>query len=235
MALSDEKLMTLQIKTLFTSNKAGRLLMTNERSEKAKTAPRFFLGLTRKKIICRFRTDLPLDLMKQLQKAATGVCIKTGLGKDSISPDRFRDILARHAPVREVWFGPAFYFPRRIKPFIRTVLISRDNTGLLRDEFIVQRDYLESFQPCIAVIRDGKAVSVCRSVRISRSAHEAGVETLKSYRGRGYAAAAVAGWALAVRALGRIPLYSTSWGNDASQNVARRLKLIQYGVDLHFS
>ncbi|MEC2525685.1 GNAT family N-acetyltransferase, partial [Bacillus thuringiensis] len=33
----------------------------------------------------------------------------------------------------------------------------------------------------------------------------------------------------------RIPLYSTSWDNYASQAVARKLKLIDYGMNLHIT
>jgi predicted GNAT family acetyltransferase len=62
---------------------------------------------------------------------------------------------------------------------------------------------------------------------------EGGVETLPSHRGRGLAAEVVAAWAAAVRADGRIPLYSTSFGNRASQAVARKPGLIRYGTDLH--
>jgi predicted GNAT family acetyltransferase len=92
---------------------------------------------------------------------------------------------------------------------------------------------LNSWQPYLAIIEDSQAVAICRSVRVSSRAHEAGVNTLIGYRRRGYATAVVAAWALAVRALNRIPLYSTSWNNVASQGVARRLGLVQYGVDYH--
>lgn len=39
--------------------------------------------------------------------------------------------------------------------------------------------------------------------------------------------------AISVKEEKRIPLYSTSWENFASQAVARKLKLINYGMGLH--
>jgi predicted GNAT family acetyltransferase len=89
--------------------------------------------------------------------------------------------------------------------------------------------------PMAGVVLDGHAVSVCCSVRISAAADEAGVETHADFRGRGYALAAVAAWSEAVRSLGRIPLYSTSWDNAASRQVAAKLGLIQYGSVVHIT
>jgi predicted GNAT family acetyltransferase len=89
----------------------------------------------------------------------------------------------------------------------------------------------ELYEPFIAVVVDGVAVSLCHSARLTDRAAEAGVETLEAYRGHGYASAVVTEWAHAIRATGRIPLYSTSWDNLASQAVARRLGLTQYGTD----
>jgi predicted GNAT family acetyltransferase len=72
-------------------------------------------------------------------------------------------------------------------------------------------------------------------VRITPAACEAGVETAPGFRGHGHAARVVAAWALAVRDAGQIPLYSTSWQNTASQAVARKLGLRQFGADLHIT
>ncbi len=92
---------------------------------------------------------------------------------------------------------------------------------------------LPDWQPFLALVEENRAVSVCRSVRITPDAHEAGVETLPEFRGRGYAKDMVAGWARAVQSLGALPLYSTSWDNTASQAIAKKLHMKLYGADFH--
>lgn len=47
-------------------------------------------------------------------------------------------------------------------------------------------------------------------------------------RGRGLAPLVVAAWREAAERSGRQPLYSTSWDNEASLRVARKLGLIAY-------
>src|SRR5262249_14238398 len=92
-------------------------------------------------------------------------------------------------------------------------------------------DHLEELLPCFAVVHDGAAASICSTFRLTPAAAEAGAATVEPFRGPGYPAAVTAAWAPAIRQSGRIPLYSTSWDNLASQGVARRLGLILYGVD----
>ena len=82
--------------------------------------------------------------------------------------------------------------------------------------------------PVVAVVDDGHAVSVCFCARRSDAAAEAGLETAAKFRGRGLGPQVAATWALAVRASGRIPLYSASWANAASLSVARKLGLVAY-------
>jgi len=62
---------------------------------------------------------------------------------------------------------------------------------------------------------------------------EAGVETIKEQRGRGYGSLGVLAWAAGVRREGRVPLYSTEWENAGSLALARRIGLTCYAEDLH--
>jgi hypothetical protein len=126
--------------------------------------------------------------------------------------------------------GPAFSFGDQIPTPSGTLLVDRSNTSVL-EQFAWLMAEIDERQPCFAVVRDGIAVSICISARRTKRAAEAGVDTLEAYRGHGYATAVTSAWALAVRAEGLTPLYSTGWENAASRGVARRLGLIQYGAD----
>ncbi|MCE2412379.1 GNAT family N-acetyltransferase [Candidatus Poribacteria bacterium] len=231
--VSDAELMKIQVEALFTQDENGHLQRINEPSGDGKPAPRFFFGYTNESSICRFRHDLPDPVVAQLKVVAATEAISMSSQKIPRRHRQFEDILRSHAPIERVWIGPAYRFPEHIAPPTRTVRLSRENAELLNGDFTEMVSELNSSQPYLGIIEDSQAVSICRSVRISSHAHEAGVDTLAGYRRRGCATSVVAAWALAVRALNRMPLYSTSWDNVASQGVARRLGLVQYGVDYH--
>ena len=131
--------------------------------------------------------------------------------------------------------GPAYLVP--VKPAAESspeslsVLVTRQNEELLAGGFDWLIAELDDAQPCMAAVSGGRAVSVCRSVRLTSRAHEAGLETLPPFRGQGHAAAVVTAWAEAVRRADRIPLYSTFWDNLSSRRVARKLGLTWYGAD----
>lgn len=147
----------------------------------------------------------------------------------------YERLLEAHAPVRTVESGPAYYFAEYPEPARPPFALTEKDARMLRGGFEELAAELPGWQPFVAILEGGRAVSVCRSVRITPEAHEAGVETLPDYRGWGYAADAVAGWARLVCSLGAAPLYSTSWQNAASQAVARKLRLVQYGADFHIT
>jgi len=220
-----------RVAALFTHDEQGRIESINQWNGGA--APRFYLGRTPAGTIWHFRTDVPSELVDELQR----LCQAEPWPDNPRQPPLFRDeyvrILSSHAPVERVWSGPAYWLATRPIPGAEPIPIRKENAHLLRDGMEEWLPDVPHRQPFLAIVEDGCAVSVCASVRITDAAHEAGVETLPAYRGQGHAVNAVAGWANAVLDRGAIPFYSTSWDNVASQKVAARLELSMLGVDFH--
>lgn len=113
--------------------------------------------------------------------------------------------------------------------------VTENNAEILQGKFEELIPDIAVEQPFVSLVEKNRAVSICRSVRITPEAHEAGLETLPDFRGKGYAKDITAEWARRVLAVGAIPLYSTDWENTASQAVARKLGLKCYGTDFHIA
>ena len=231
---SDLDIMKRHVQALFTHDDRGRLRLVNEPD--GAEAPRFFLGRTAEGHIWRFRFNLPEGLAEQLEAVCLEEPAAGGLRPEPAHFDEYLSLLETHSPVRKFWMGPAYHFPDRVVRTSReAVTVNSENTDVLSAGFEEWIPDVPHRRPFMAILHEGRAVSICCSVRITSESHEAGVETLGAYRGRGYAANAVAQWANEVRNMGRTPLYSTSWENVPSQRVAKRLGLLQYGIDFHVS
>jgi len=144
-------------------------------------------------------------------------------------------LLQAHGPVSGIGAGPAYCFGEYPEPTRSIYALTEDDASILSGGFEDCVAELPHWQPFVAAIETSQAVSICRSVRITKEVHEAGVETLPAYRGKGLAVDVTAQWARMVRASGAIPLYSTSWANTASQSVARKLRLRMFGTDLYIN
>lgn len=237
----DHHLMHCHVEALFTHNAASDLLCVNEPN--GARAPRFFLGRTPGGPVLRFRDDLDDRIREELRAAAVSDVASDAMRDTEeaahvaeSSSLRYANILTRIAPVEKIWAGPAFCAP----PFVRpseddAIQVTRSNVDVLRPYFDGWIADVSHCQPMFVVIVDDQAVSLCCSVRRTSMADEAGVETVGAYRGRAYATRVVAAWAGEVRRAGRLPLYSTSWANDASRSVARTLGLTLFGYDLHIT
>ncbi len=231
--LNDLELLERQIATLFVQDKR-KLLHVNEPEQPE--APRFFLGRTKEGFIYRFRNDVPDKVAKQLEEVVTNRADLKNLEKETVQlSELFESILRQHKPIQSVWSGPAYRFPNEVDAPSGVVKITETNINLLDANFAEWKADLESRQPCVAVVQKNRAVSICCSSRTSTHAAEAGLETHPAFRRRGYAARVVIGWAAEVREQGRIPLYSTAWDNGASRAVAKKLGLVMYATDLHFT
>jgi hypothetical protein len=125
-----------------------------------------------------------------------------------------RQILVADAPVETIWTGRSYVFP---------------NTPTSADyPDAVRLDRASGARPVYAVQVADRIVATCESARENETAAEAWVQTLPEFRRRGYARQVTAAWALDLRNHGKIPFYSHSRDNVASQGVARSLQLIPF-------
>jgi GNAT superfamily N-acetyltransferase len=222
--------MRLHLETLFRRDDAGFLISNN--ASPPGPAPKFFLGRTPHGNVWALRNDLDESVGEHLATLAG----RQAPALESVPEDvwtPYVEVIARAGPISRIWTGPTFRFPALLVPAADTVLVNADNAHILSPLLEDWRDDVTTEVPLLADLVDGRAVSVCRSVRVGRHADEAGVETHPDFRGRGHGARVVAAWAAELRARGRTPLYSTSWANHSSQRLARRLGLVQFGSTFH--
>jgi RimJ/RimL family protein N-acetyltransferase len=224
---SNLSLIELHVEALFVHDESGRLVKVNEPA--GGPAPRFYLGRTSEGIIRRFRYDLEEALVTEL---------------NALCDHEDRSVLAREPTYAKEYeslldggrasAGPAFVFEQLPVPTARDVIeVTGANKRMLSRGLDAWMIDVERGSKLFALVADGRAVSVCASVRETPFCHEAGVETLSEYRGRGFAADTVSAWARDTFASNLIPLYSTSWENKASRRVAMKLGLRMYGSDFH--
>ena len=230
--ISDRALMLLHVGALYRHDARNRLVAVNEPGDRQEP-PRLFFGRTREGHLWRFRHDLAEPIVDELAALLRAEPVTPDLSQPPRCLSVLQAALARDTPLSGTWSGPAWRFPEELPGFAHDVIqITPEHDELVRSNFPILADDLPWRQPCLAIVEDGQLASLCYSSRNTPAAAEAGADTIKAFRGRGYASAVVAAWAHAVRRDGRIPLYSTSWDNLASRAVARKLNLVLYGADL---
>ena len=218
--------------TIYTYDSRGRITGNNQFS--GGEVPRFHLARSGAANFWRLRHDVDDETAAALMRLAREEPLLLEPSAPPTHEPEYMTVLADAAPIEAVWRGPAYAFAQApADPIEGVVHMHAGNAGLLR---AYMDDWLEDVphrRPFLAMVENGHAVAVCASVRITPTAHEAGVETAPGFRGRGHALRVVAAWAQAVATLGARPLYSTSWDNTASQAVAARLGLKFIGADFH--
>lgn len=224
------ELMEMQVKALFTHDKSNFIREINDMYHTS--APRFFLGHTAEGNVLRFRFDLPEGIAQRMAALITAEPMYDSLQIDAVLLEKIKGILREHQEIQKIHEGPAYKLPQPTSLPSGVVKITADNAYLVRNSFDYMLTELPYWEPCFVKFVEGNAASICFSARIADASHEAGVETLPRYRGNGYAAEVAAVWASAIYDMGRIPTYSTSWENTASQTVARKLRCNLYGTDL---
>ena len=224
--LSDIELMKHHMNVLFKHDAENRMSVVNEPPYEA--APRFFLGVTKYGSEVSFSYSLALRIVEKLEEII-GTIPSANLGE-------VIEVLSMDRPVTKLWIGPAYVFPDVRKMTCTTAIkVTDKNKEILKPHFPHTFENFEYKQPCFVIVEDNIPVSICCSARQTSKADEASVSTHEHYRGRAYGVNVASAWAAEVQKQGRIALYSTSWDNFASQSLARKLQLVQYGTDIHMS
>jgi hypothetical protein len=167
---------------------------TDERGRLVGSAPHFYLLRTRQRTISRFHCDLADDLVLRLEE----LCMRER-GRPAEWQGEYghylNAVVATNMRVSAMRAGPLYMIPDDVGPGVDCTAINGSNAYLLHHGFEEWIPDIASGRPFYAAIEGGRAVAVCVTVGASENAHAAGVETLVAFRGRGFAAAAVAGWA----------------------------------------
>ena len=199
-------------------------------------SPRFFLGRTPDGNICRVASDVPQSITEKLTFLAKDEPVSDAPNGLPVYADVYAEILAEASAVERKWIGPAYYFPRTMFAHSRKVVqITNENISLLQPNHKAWIRDVGRRDPVCVLLNGSEVLSICYSPAMSDLAHEAGVETVSTHRGKGYAVFVVASWASAVREIGIEPLYSTSSDNLASQSIASKLGLVPIGMDFHLT
>jgi hypothetical protein len=181
---------------------------------------------------------VPADLGRELERLAREEPPTADLRAPPAHADRYVSLLGGLIPPGVLPAsktlqsdGPAFAFPEALDEDAGMVLIEDERQLERNFRGWVPGEIAAGRSPVVAIVEDGWPVSICFCGRRSDVAAEAGLDTGEAYRGRGYGPRVTAAWALAIRRSGLVPLYSTSWTNDASLAVARKLELAAYASD----
>jgi GNAT superfamily N-acetyltransferase len=205
----------------------NRILRPDAQGRITGSGPHLHVLLTKDAVLCRCHADLSDEVVEALQRTAL---VDRGRQRDwPHDYGRYLNILASVGAVRAIRSGMLYCV--RDPPEGAAIRVTAANADLLRhglDEWLPD---IEAGRLIYASVVDGRAASICASVREADGVHAAGVETLPSHRRRGLAADAVAAWAGAVLRMGAIPLYGTTFDNLASQGVARSLGMELVGSE----
>ena len=210
----------VHLSTAYVLDPDGRIVATREPSPVP--APAFCLVRDAMTCVWAVRADVPDDVAAEVEALARDEIPAANLRQAPLHVAGYASLLGGR-----VSSGPAFSFPDEL-PDPGDVVSVDDLRPLERNFQGWVVDEIPGRSPIVAIMEDGHAISACFCARRSEAAAEAGLETAEAFRGRGLGSRVTAAWALAIRASGGTPLYSTSWDNHASLAVASKLGLHAY-------
>jgi Acetyltransferase (GNAT) domain len=234
--------LALQPETVFVLDGDGRILRS--RAPDAKPGPRMYFAGCDEGNVIRLRHDVGDAVATEIARLAAEEPPFRDAGIPPIHMQRYVDLLATDASVEHAELGWVWAFPRKLRLAGAAVLHSGSAAG---DRLLAAIneggmppslgalgfvDLGEFWEPWCVSLEGGEIASIAFTPGHGERSAEVGVATVPAFRGRGHAAAAVAGWARHPALKGRTLFYSTSAGNRSSQRVRERLGLELLGGSL---
>ena len=213
----------LQLETLFVLDDAGRVVSTREPNPSP--GPAFSLVRDRSACAWAVHVDVATGVADEVASLAQREPPLTGLSDPPKHADAYIELVGGRIDA-----GPVFTFPHTLSVSSGIAVIT-DLAPLERHFRGWTADEIPERSPILGILEAGHAVSVCFCARRSTKAAEAGLDTAVAFRNRGLGRRVASAWASAIRDLGLLPLYSTSWENGASLAVARTLQLFACASD----
>jgi hypothetical protein len=240
---SDAELLVVQFRTTFVFEHSGRLSTTNDPDRSP--APGFALFGCVSGNVCGVRADVAEDVAAQLMRFAASEPPFVDRSGASMHFDRYIELLSRDARVPEPRLGLTYVLPNDIShrhdgrvvcsdsvegQGVRAALAAQGIPGGLAEMGF--GDVSELWAPWCVALHQGEVASVAFAARLSETGASLGLATAPGLRGRGYAAAATAGWARMPALRSRALFYHTDRTNLSSQRVVARLGLRFLGASL---
>jgi hypothetical protein len=184
------------------------------------------------------RADLPNDVADDLASLATA---EPPFSLPVIPPrhgDRYAVLVGKTSAMAHQTFGLIYELPHSLGYESHIQLIGSESENgqrlvrSLSDRGMPRglselgfRSVADFWPPWCAAVVDGEITSIAFAARISDVGAELGVATARTFRGRGFAAAATAGWSALPSLQSRMLFFSTDQENISSRRVAKRLGL----------
>lgn len=226
-------LINLEVETRFDIAPDGRI--DREAAPDGSPGPLMFLAGCCEGVAMRLGRQVDQDLAAALSDLAAD---EPPLGDPDSAPRHLDRYLALLGPGCVARRGLTYHLPHGTSAPGRaeTVLSGSPEAARLEERFaregmppaLAARNFhqvADLWPPYCLIMQDGEIASMAFASRLGERGAELGLETLTPFRGRGFAALAVAGWSSHPALAERTLFYSTAHGNHASQRVAAKLGL----------
>jgi hypothetical protein len=241
--MDDRDLLELQAATIFAPTDSGRILRTNAPDHAA--GPRLYLAGCTSGNVVRLRHDVADRTAQAIERLAADEPPLCHPHSTPVHLDGYLQLLAAEAPVEQCEAGLTWTFPDHLDfehpaPLVRSDtaagdrLLARLTEEGMPDALVTAgfADVGEFWTPWCVALQGDEIAAIAFSVGAGPANAETGVYAFPAFRGRGFAAAATAGWASLPALSGRTLFYSTSRSNVSSQRVVQRLGLRFLGASL---